>query len=645
MRRLGDGGGMNNTLHIYSRVSSLIQEEEGTSLDNQKQLGIKKAESLGFSYKLWNEGGQSSNHDDLNNRPVLVSLLAQMELGNVKHLFVYNTDRLSRNQKTWAVIRYKLLEYGVILYTNSGQMKLANPIDDLMLGILSEISQYDNRIRSERSRLGRFQKIQQGSWKGGPPPFGYRIENKKLIVDQFESEWVKKIFDWYTSGVPVNDIRKRLSTNGVMTRRGNAQWSCGSIHNILYNPVYVGSYDYTDRMIGETVKVSTVPIIDSVVYELAQKRRGAVLVRKKQLTKTKHFYLLRDLLVCGHCGAPMGGRIVKKNHQNVYYCVKSERSWKKRDADHPKWRRGCQCSMVYSVNIKKTDRLVCEIVDWTLRHYCGLKPGFAVSDSIGTVSHCHGNSIATIHNQTKFSADECAMGNCAVDSLFIAAHDSLQSVRVDNEPFPPHLHGGVFHVYPGARTVQPDTLGGSLVDTPNDRQTRDFLISVIRQVRVHYDDAAGCHWVEVEFRHQPAQGFMKRLAVCPDQHESGRDEGNDQTDNQVSRGDRSRLLGDCGIIPKGCLPHNSDRHPSQVLIVRSVPQPLSVRPLSDYQVQLITTITRLRASGWNDSQIARHFNAQGMLTVRGHTFLGKHVWSMMRKYEERQGRNGEMCGV
>ena len=123
-------------------------------------------DALGFSHKLWNEGGQSSNHDDLNNRPVLVSLLAQIEMGNVKHLFVYNTDRLSRNQKTWAVIRYKLLEYGVILYTNSGQLKLANPIDDLMLGILSEISQYDNRIRSERSRLGRFQKIQQGSWKG-----------------------------------------------------------------------------------------------------------------------------------------------------------------------------------------------------------------------------------------------------------------------------------------------------------------------------------------------------------------------------------------------------------------------------------------------------------------------------------------------
>jgi hypothetical protein len=177
----------------------------------------------------------------------------------------------------------------------------------------------------------------------------------------------------------------------------------------------------------------------------------------------------------------------------------------------------------------------------------------------------------------------------------------------------------------------------------NDVQKRDFLISIISQVRVHYDVEAGCHWLEVEFSGslgQLAEGFMKQLAVSQTHSESQRVNESDQTDNYVSPSDRSRLLGDRGIISKGCLSHNTDRHPSNPLTVRSVPQPLSVRPLSDYQVQLITTITRLRQSGWNDSQIARHFNQQGMLTVRGQVFLGKHVWSIMRRYEERLGRLG-----
>ena len=87
-------------LHIYTLVSTSVQEVEGTSLENQKNLGIKKSHELGLEYKVWNEGGQSSFNNDLDNRPQLVELLSEIDSGSIKHLFVYNTDRLSRNQRT-----------------------------------------------------------------------------------------------------------------------------------------------------------------------------------------------------------------------------------------------------------------------------------------------------------------------------------------------------------------------------------------------------------------------------------------------------------------------------------------------------------------------------------------------------------------
>jgi DNA invertase Pin-like site-specific DNA recombinase len=80
-----------DTLHIYTRVSTSAQEEDGTSLDTQKELGIKKSKDLGFKYKIWNEGGQSSNKDDLTNRPQLSNLLQEIESDLVKHVFVFNT--------------------------------------------------------------------------------------------------------------------------------------------------------------------------------------------------------------------------------------------------------------------------------------------------------------------------------------------------------------------------------------------------------------------------------------------------------------------------------------------------------------------------------------------------------------------------
>ena len=88
---------MSETLHIYTRVSTSAQEDDGTSLDTQRQMGEKRAAELKMKARLWNEGGQSSKHDDLGNRPVLASLITEIESGKVKHLWVFNTDRLSRN--------------------------------------------------------------------------------------------------------------------------------------------------------------------------------------------------------------------------------------------------------------------------------------------------------------------------------------------------------------------------------------------------------------------------------------------------------------------------------------------------------------------------------------------------------------------
>ena len=48
--------------------------------------------------QLWNEGGQSGSKDDLGNRPKLLEILTQIEQGVIKHLYVWNTDRLSRKQ-------------------------------------------------------------------------------------------------------------------------------------------------------------------------------------------------------------------------------------------------------------------------------------------------------------------------------------------------------------------------------------------------------------------------------------------------------------------------------------------------------------------------------------------------------------------
>lgn len=348
---------MSEILHIYTRVSTTAQEQDGTSLDTQRELGIKKAKDLGFKYKVWNEGGQSSAKDDFVNRPVLLGLLQQVEIGSVKHLFVFNTDRLSRNEETWGVIRIKLVKNEVAVYTSSGQFNLNNPMDKLLLGIMSAVSTYDNSIRAERSRLGKVERVKQGFWLGGPPPFGYKLINKKLVPEPTEKKWVKYIFESYRDRKSVREIREHLMLNGVITRRGNVVWSFGSIEKLLTNTHYSGYYVVTDKKSGEVIRVDCEPLLtNSLVSDAIKEREKRSKIRVSE-SNIKRFYLLREFLVCKHCGSYFSGKTQSDTSRSVYYCPRKERNFVNKRTE-----RYQECQNSRYLKIADTDNLVWSVV-------------------------------------------------------------------------------------------------------------------------------------------------------------------------------------------------------------------------------------------------------------------------------------------
>ena len=314
-----------DTLHIYTRVSTSTQENDGTSLDTQKELGIKKAKELGMEPLVRNEGGQSSKGNDLSNRPILAAILRDIEAGKIKHLFVYAPDRLSRNETTWSAIRLRLVKHRVTLHSASGVYDLSNPTDKLMLGVLAEFSSFENSQRTARMRDGKLRRLKDGGWYGGAPPFGYRVLNKKLVPDPDEAKEVRSIFEQFVDGVALNKIRDSLIRNGVRPRRGNKIWSLGSLGRIFKNSHYRGNYSVTDKFYEETVAASCAPILSpSLIAQFDE----AVLRRRKMRSgesNLKTFYLLRGLLVCGHCGSVLCGREYRTQNRSVYCCARRER--------------------------------------------------------------------------------------------------------------------------------------------------------------------------------------------------------------------------------------------------------------------------------------------------------------------------------
>jgi len=319
---------MTEILNIYTRVSSTVQATDNTSIGTQQEGGIRKSQELDLRYKIWNEGGQSSNKEDLTNRPVLSKLLEEVIGGRIKHLYVFNTDRLSRNEQTWFFIKLTLLKNDVKLYTATQNYNFDNPTDRLLLGILSEVSSYDNYLRTERSRLGKFKRIKQGYWMGGSAPFGYVVNDKKLVPNKEESKWVKFIYESYKNGKTIRAIKNDLLKNGVLTRRGNAVWTLGSIEKLLTNSHYGGFYLVKDHKTEEVIRVECPSILSSTLIHQVQILKQSR-TRQTRITESnqKNFYLLREFLFCGYCGARYSGRIYPSQYRSNYYCPRNERNY------------------------------------------------------------------------------------------------------------------------------------------------------------------------------------------------------------------------------------------------------------------------------------------------------------------------------
>ncbi len=355
------------TLHIYTRVSTRTQERDGVSLDEQQKAGRALAKKLGLKVVIHNEGGKSSNHEEIDKRPVLSTLIYKCSIGEVRNLYAWDFDRLSRTDWAQAIIRKHLRDNDISLYqgTSTNPSVLSDPKDDLFLQIQSAFAQYENAQRVARSRMGKIARTKEGRWHGGPPIYGFEIKDGKLSEDKKESKVVNRIFDLYNSGASLSEIGDELFRKNIPTRRGKASWSDRTLQLILTeNSHYSGSYVVSFE--GEKpIRVECPQIVsgDKILKakEQHKKRSRSQGGRQARAPKQKTTFLLRDLLNCGHCGARYGAQNQQGRRIAHYYCVHSQHRYRKRDdivqCDSPR----------NSIDIELTDNGVINAVVETLR--------------------------------------------------------------------------------------------------------------------------------------------------------------------------------------------------------------------------------------------------------------------------------------
>ena len=175
---------------VYTRVSTDNQaEKEFNSCEAQQEKinsFIKSQENMEV-FKYYSDPGFTGANI---NRPGLNKILQDIKQGNINLVISYKIDRLTRSPRDF----YQLVEifekYEVDFISVTERFDTSTPSGRLLRNIMLTFAQFERELVSERTRDKMLQRANKGMWNGGLIPFGYKTEDKKLVVKKADAEKV-----------------------------------------------------------------------------------------------------------------------------------------------------------------------------------------------------------------------------------------------------------------------------------------------------------------------------------------------------------------------------------------------------------------------------------------------------------------------
>ncbi len=305
------------TAAIYYRVSTDNQEAEGTSLQTQLQACLKYCQDKGYDIAYRFSEAYSGLTLD---RPKLNELRELVRNEQIDLVVIYCLDRFSRDATQGVILRDELDKYKVTLESVTEDID-RTPLGEAITFLRGTFSKIEAEKIKERTLRGKRERAKEGKIPHGgfARLYGYDYDKikKKRIVNETESYWVKKMFEWLVNeGSTTNAITYRLRELHAPTKRSQ-YWNRSSVLEILKNRAYTGKtfaftfHQGTNRRKPEEewieVPGATPAIISEELYEAAQAQLK--LNYRKAQRNTRQQYLLRGHLYCRQCGRAYCGHI------------------------------------------------------------------------------------------------------------------------------------------------------------------------------------------------------------------------------------------------------------------------------------------------------------------------------------------------
>lgn len=361
-------------VYIYTRVSTTMQID-GYSLDAQKAR--MKAYADFNDYQIvgeYEDAGKSGK--SIEGRASFCRMMEDIKSGKdgVSYVLVFKLSRFGRNAADVLSTLQVMQDFGVNLICVEDGIDSSKDAGKLMISVLSAVAE----IERENIRV----QTMEGRWNGGFAPYGYRLVDGVLQINEDEAPAIRTIFEQYVNtDTGANGLSKYLETHGFqkLARQNGTSplFSATLIRAILKNPVYCGKIAFGRRKLekihGTRNEYHQVPqenyllvdglhegIVSEELWNAAQVKLLAQSKRYEPVnrSKTEQAHLLSALVKCPICGAGMySNKCTKRKKDGTPY-----KSFSYYSCKHRKMQRGQKCDFNKQIQEEVLDNAVVEVI-------------------------------------------------------------------------------------------------------------------------------------------------------------------------------------------------------------------------------------------------------------------------------------------
>lgn len=367
-------------VYTYTRVSTAIQVD-GYSLDAQQADIEEYCKRNGFQIVgRYSDEGKSGK--SISGRPQFVKMLSDVKLrkDEIKYILVFKLSRFGRSSVDILNALKHLQKYGVNLLCTREGINSEEGTGKLMINIMAAVAEIERENIHEYTMEGRLTKASKGLWNGGFSPYGYKLVNGMLMIEEEEAKAVRMIFEQFVhTNLGYVGVAKYLENHGIKKiPRQNGKLSYFSstmVKDVLDNPVYMGKISYgrtkqkqSDTDPDKVIRVETKDyeiydgaheaIVSEELYWAAQRKRKETAHKLEKKHDLDHEHILSGIVKCPICGMGMYGDISRnKRKDGTYY-----KTYFRYVCKHRVDVEGKKCSFKRTISEDKLNNAVAEII-------------------------------------------------------------------------------------------------------------------------------------------------------------------------------------------------------------------------------------------------------------------------------------------